>query len=165
MSSGVKRDARAAELADQDEPGDKFQQVEGLTTSLMQKEIPCEFSVEDDFLIDENTEGVDEELVKAIVAGKKKDLDAMEAFGIFDVCEELPQDAKVITTRWENVPKGDKRRCRFVARGFRHDDPEMEGLHTSGSTAATGQTGGRALQSITWILDPVSRCRECVLPR
>ena len=39
----------------------------------------------------------------------------------------------------ENVPKGDKWRCRFAAREFRHEDPEMEGLHTSGSTAATGR--------------------------
>ena len=138
MSSGVKRDARTAELPDEDEQGGKFQQVEGLTT-VDAEEIPCESSVEDDFMMDENTEGVNEEIVKAIVAGKKKELDAMEAFGIFDVCEELPRDAKVITTRWENVPKGDKWRCRFVAREFRHDDPEMQGLYTSGSTAATGR--------------------------
>ena len=45
--------------------------------------------MEDDFPINENAEGVDEEMVKAIVAGKKKELDAREAFGIFDVCEEL----------------------------------------------------------------------------
>ena len=45
----------------------------------------------------------------------------------------------MITTRWENVPKGDKWRCRFVAREFRHDDPKMQGLYTSGSTAATGR--------------------------
>ena len=44
---------------------------------------------------------------------------------------------KVTTTRRENVPKGDKRRCKFLAREFRHDDPEMERLHTSGSTVAT----------------------------
>ena len=136
MGSGVKRDARAAELPDEDEQGGKFQQVEGLTT-VDAEEIPCEISVEDDFLIDENAEGVDEEIVKTIVTGKKKELDAMEAFGIFDVCEELPKDAKVITTRWEDVPKSDKWRCRFVAREFRHDDQEMEGLYTSGSTAAT----------------------------
>ena len=73
--------------------------------------------------------GVNEEIVKAIVAGKKKELDAMEAFGIIDVCEELPRDAKVVATRWENVLKGDKWRCRFVAREFRHD------FYTSGSTA------------------------------
>ena len=58
MSSGVKR---AAELPDQDEQGGKFQQVEGLRTSVAE-EIPYEFSVEDDFMIDENTEGVDEEI-------------------------------------------------------------------------------------------------------
>ena len=28
----------------------------------------------------------------------QKEHDAMEAFGIFDVCEELPKDAKIITT-------------------------------------------------------------------
>ena len=80
------------------------------------EEIPCEVSVEDDFIIDENTEGVNEEIVKAIVADNKKEFDAMEAFGIFDVCEETQRDAKVSTTIWENVPKGDKWRCIFVAR-------------------------------------------------
>ena len=75
------------------------------------------------------------------MAGKKNELDLtrMEAFGIFDVREEFPRDAKVIPTRWENVPKGDKWRCRLLAREFRHDDPEMEGLYISGSTAATGR--------------------------
>ena len=53
-SSGVKRDARTAELPDEDEQGGKFQQVEGLTT-VDAEEIPCEFSVEDDFVIDENS--------------------------------------------------------------------------------------------------------------
>ena len=67
---------------DEDEQGGKFQQVEGLTT-VDAEEVPCEFSVEDDFLFDEKAEGVDEETVKAIVAGKKQELDAMEAFGIF----------------------------------------------------------------------------------
>ena len=100
------------------------------TACVDAEEIPCEYSVEDDFVIDENTEGVNEEIVKAIVA---------ESFGIFDVCEELPRDAKVFTTRWENIPKGANWRCRFAAREFRHDDPEMEGLYTSGSTAATGR--------------------------
>ena len=91
---------RAVEHPDKDEQGGKFQQVEGLAT-VDAEEIPCEFSVEDDFIIDQNKEGVNEEIVvKANAAGKKKELDAMEAFGIFDVCEELPRDAKVITTRW-----------------------------------------------------------------
>ena len=124
VSSGVKRDP-----PDEDEQGAMFLHVEGLTT-VDAEEIPCESSVEDDFLMDENTEGVNEEIVKTIVAGKQKELDAMEAFGIFDVCEKLPREAKVIITRWENVPKGDKWRCRFIARWFRHGDPEMEGLHT-----------------------------------
>ena len=84
-------------------------------------------------MIDENTEGVIEGIVKAIVAGKKNELEAMEAFGIFDVSEELPRDAKVITSRWENVPKGDKWRCRFVAREFRHD------LSRNGRTLHFGQ--------------------------
>ena len=130
-SSDIKRDARAAELPDEDEQGGKFQHVP--------EESLCELSVEDDFVIDENAEGVDEEIIKAIVVGKKKEIDAMEAFGIFGMCEEFPKDAKVITTRWENVRKCDKWRCRFVAREFRHDDPEMEGLHASSSTAATGR--------------------------
>ena len=56
VSSGVKRDARTAELPDEYEQGGKFLQVEGLTT-VDAEEIPCEFSVEDDFVMDENTEG------------------------------------------------------------------------------------------------------------
>ena len=104
VTSGVKRDARAAELPDEDEHGHKFQQVERLTT-VDAEEILCEFSRELDFVIDVNTEGVDEEIVTAILAGKKKELDAMEAFGIFDVCEKWPKKTKIMTTRWENVPK------------------------------------------------------------
>ena len=91
------------ERPDEDEQGGKSQQVEGLTT-VDAEEIPCEFSVEYDFEVHETTEGVDEEIVRAFLAGKKRELDAMEAFGIFDVCEELPKDAKIITTRWDNVP-------------------------------------------------------------
>ena len=93
VNFAVKRDARAAELPDEDEQGGKFQQVEGLTT-VDAGEIPCDFSVEDDFEIDETAEGVDGKIDKVILAGKKKEPDAMEAFGIFDVCEELPKDAK-----------------------------------------------------------------------
>ena len=63
----------------------------------------------------------------------------MEALGIFEVCEDLPKDVKFVTTRLENVPKEDKWRCNFEAREFRHDDPDMEGLYTSDSTAATGR--------------------------
>ena len=65
VSSGVKRDTRAAELPDGDEQGGKFQQVEGLT-AVDAEETPCEFSVEDDFMVDENTEGVNEEIAKVI---------------------------------------------------------------------------------------------------
>ena len=97
---GVKRDARAAELFDEDEQGGKFQQVARLTT-VDAEDVPCEFSVKDDFEVDETAH-------------------SMEAFGIFGVCEELPKDAKIITTRWENVPKGDTWRCRFVARPHPH---------------------------------------------
>ena len=38
MSSGVKRDARAAEFPDEDEQGGKFQQVEGLKAILAEGE-------------------------------------------------------------------------------------------------------------------------------
>ena len=54
-------------------------------------------------MIDENAESVDEEIVKAIVAGKKKEFDALEAFGIFDVCEELPKDANIMGKRSERL--------------------------------------------------------------
>ena len=59
VSSGVKRDAGGAELPDEYEQGGKFQQVEGLTT-VDAEEIPCEFSVDDDFEVEETAEGVDE---------------------------------------------------------------------------------------------------------
>ena len=72
--------------------------------------------------------------------GKKKELDAMEAFGIFDVCEELPKDAKVITTRWENVPKGDKWRCRFV--------PESSDMTVQKWKGSTHQAAHR--QQVDW---------------
>ena len=136
MSSSVKRDARAAELPDEEEQRGKFQQVEGLTA--VDAEIPCEFSVEDAFMIDESAEDVDEEIVKAIVAGKKKELDTMEACGIFDVCEELPNNAKIITTRWENVPNLRK-----------HSSNRLTGGHARGPTR---------------IFNPVPRCGERVLP-
>ena len=72
VSSGVKRDARAAEHLDEDDQGGKFQLVEGLTM-VDAEEIPCEFSVEDDFEVDESAEGVEEETVEAILAGKKRE--------------------------------------------------------------------------------------------
>ena len=62
---GLRCQARTAELLDEVEQGGKFLQVEGLTP-VDAEEIPCEFSVEDDFVMDENTEGVNEEIVKAI---------------------------------------------------------------------------------------------------
>ena len=87
---------------------------------------------------DGTTEGVDEETVSTILAGKKE-IDAMAAFDIFDVREELSIGAKIITMRWKKVPMGDRWRCRFVAREFRHVDPDMGGLYTSGSTASTSR--------------------------
>ena len=129
----------------------------GFTT--VDAEVPCEFSVED-VEVDETTEGVDKETVKAILAGKKKEFDAMEAFGIFDVCEKLPKEAKIITMRCENVPTDEKWICRFVAREFTNDDPELEVLYTSGSTAAT--SGGHACGP-AWRFDPVPRCRKRAL--
>ena len=77
-------------------------------TTVDAEEIPCEFSLEDDFEVDETAEGVDEDLLKAILAGKKKELDVMEAFGIFDVCEDSPGDAKGDPNEMENVPKGEQ---------------------------------------------------------
>ena len=53
--------------------------------------------MEDDFVIYENGEGIDEETAEATVAGKKIELDTTEAFGIFDLCKEMPKDVKVIT--------------------------------------------------------------------
>ena len=87
VSSGVKRDARAVEVPDKGAQGHKFQHVEGLATDDAE-EIPCEFS---SFEVDETAEGVGEEAIEGIWTGKKKVIDAMEAFGIFDVCEELPK--------------------------------------------------------------------------
>ena len=96
-ASGVKRDSRTAELPDED-GGGKFLQVEGLMT-VDAGEIPCEFSVEDDFDFDQTTPCVDEETVRAILAGKDKELDAIKAFGILDLCGEIPTSAKIISER------------------------------------------------------------------
>ena len=63
-------------------------------TTVDAGEIPCEFSVEDDFEFDETTAGVDEETVRAILAGNNKELDAMEAFNIFAVCGEIPTEMR-----------------------------------------------------------------------
>ena len=155
-SSGVKRDARAAELPDEDEGEGKCKQVKGLTT-VDAKEVPCDFSVDDDFELCDTTKGVDEETVRAIWAGKRKQVDEMEAFHNFDVCEGMPIGAKLITTRWVNVPKGDGRRRRFVAREFRHDDPDMEGLQHLKQPSFGGQAGGHACGP-TRLYNPVNAC-------
>ena len=76
----------------------------------------------------ENAEGVDEQIVEAIVATKKKELDAMEAFGIFDVRRIANEMGK----------RSERRQVEMQVE-FRHDDPEMDGLYTSGSTSATGR--------------------------
>ena len=87
-------------------------------------EVPCEFSVADDF----TTAGVDEETVAAILAGK--------------TCAEKSQLVRRSSPRdGRTFQKGDKWRCRFVATKFRHDDPNMEGLYTSGNTPVRPQTG------------------------
>ena len=70
----------------------------------------------------------------------------------------LPKDAKITTTRWGNVPEGDEWKCRFVAREFRHDDPEMEGLYTSGSTAATGRLVDRGSTAASLVLSCDENC-------
>ena len=119
VSSGVKRDAREAELPDVDEQGGKFLQVEGLTT-VDAEGIPCELSVEDCFMIVENSEGVNEEIVKTIVAGKKRESSTRRKHSESLMCAQNCREMK----RCENLPKGDKWICRFVAREFRHDDPE-----------------------------------------
>ena len=152
-SSGIKRDARAAGLPDDDEQDGRFQQVEGLTT-VNAAEIPCEFSVKDDLVIDEHAEGVDEEIAKAIVAGKKNDLHAMEAFGIFDVCEELPNDAKV---QFRKVTSGNV--------GSQPESSDMTIQTWKDSTpqaAATSRLVDMHAQPRTF--NPVPRCREFVLP-
>ena len=111
--------------------------------------------------MDENTEGVNEDIVKAIVAGKKKELDAMEAFGIFDVCEELPRDAKVITTRW-------KKTFRRATSGdadslSESSDMVIQISKDSTSTAPTGRlVDMHAVQR--GYKNFVPRCRKCVLP-
>ena len=133
------RDARASELPGEDEQGGKFQQVEGLTT-VDAEEILCEFSVEDDFVINENAEGVGEEVVKPIVAVKKKELDAMEQQLASLTCAKYCRWMRRSSSRdGKTYRKGTKWRCRFVAREFRHDDQEMERFHTSGSTTATSR--------------------------
>ena len=138
-SAGIKRDARAAELPDEDEQGGKCQQVEGFTT-VNEETIPCEFSVEDDFVIDENAEGVDEEIVKAIVGWQEeKRLTRWKHLESLTCAKNSWRMRRSSQRDGETFQKVDEWRCRFVAAEFGHDDPEMEGHYTSGSTAATGR--------------------------
>ena len=111
-SPGVKRDVRAAELRDEDEEGDKFQQVEGSTT-VDAKEVPCESSVEDDFEVDENAEGVDEE--RARRDGRIRNLRRVQRTA--EGCEDHSHEMG------KRFQKGEKWRCRFVVRASRQDDP------------------------------------------
>ena len=55
---------------------------------------------------DWETQGANPEVVKAILRGKEKEMDAMEEFDIFDVIEKLPENAHLLSTRWHNEPRG-----------------------------------------------------------
>ena len=70
-------------------------------------------------------------IVKVIVASTKKELDVMEAFG--KNCRRIRRSSQRDGRTFRKVTKC---RCSFVAGEFGHDDPEMEGLYISGSTAA-----------------------------
>ena len=93
----------------------------------------CEFSVGDNFKADKIAENVDQQAVKFILVAKVKEFDVMEAFVILGLSDELTKDSN-ITARWESVPNGDKWRCKFVTRDFRHDDLKMEGFFISSYT-------------------------------
>ena len=103
----------------------------------------------------ENAEGVDEQIVEAIVATKKKELDAMEAFGIFDVRRIANEMGKRSERRQVEMQVRSQRVQTWRSRNGRT-------LHLR-QHISNRQTGGHACGSAR-ILDPVPRCRECVLP-
>ena len=89
------------------------------------REVPRDFSVEDDFEFDETTAGVDE---------SRSDLGRQEQWARRDGSVRHFRRVRRKPNWCE-----DHRRCRFVARGLRHDDPDMESLHTSVSTTPVGR--------------------------
>ncbi|CAK0896486.1 unnamed protein product, partial [Prorocentrum cordatum] len=120
-------------------PTEKKARVDELVT-MDAEEHQADF--DDDAYLQENRDeyqGADPDIVKAILKGKEK-MNAMEEFDIFDVVDKIPDNADLLSTRWENVPRGpDEWRCRCVAREFKSDDPDLEGLFKAGATSSTGR--------------------------
>ena len=76
----------------------------------------------------------------------------------------MPISAKLITTRCGIVSKGDKWRCRFVARAFKHDDPDMERVPHFRQHDLDRQTAGHACGPAR-LFDLVLGCGGLILPR
>ena len=132
--------ASASSRLEDTDRGDKKARIEELTV-VDEPEYEADFD-ENAYHQEEYEEyqGADPDAAKAILKGKEKEMDAMEEFQIFETVDNLPEDAYLLSTRWENVPRGPYEwRCRFVAREFKGEDPELEGLFTAGATSCTGR--------------------------
>ncbi|CAK0831086.1 unnamed protein product, partial [Prorocentrum cordatum] len=79
--------------------------------------------------------------VDLIKAGKCKDINTMQEFGVFEAVspDEIDSTWTRLSTKGVYQDKGDEIRCRFVAREFKSMDPEREGLFTPASEPATGR--------------------------
>ncbi|CAK0836500.1 unnamed protein product, partial [Prorocentrum cordatum] len=74
-------------------------------------------------------------------AGKCKDINTMQEFGVFGAVspDEIDSTWTRLSTKWVYQEKGEEIRCRFVAREFKSMDPKREGLFTPASEPTTGR--------------------------
>eukprot|EP00959_Pyramimonas_sp_CCMP1952_P151581 3171404-Pyramimonas_sp.AAC.2 len=121
----------------QTDGGDRRVRVEECTT-MGEPEFAAEFDDQDyDNEAHDEYQGADPEVVKTILKGKDREMYAMEGFDIFDAVESLPEEACARSPRWENVSRRPEAwRCIFVAREFKGEDPELEGLLITGATSS-----------------------------
>ena len=78
--------------------------------------------------------------VKDIIAGKSRELDNMDLFGLYDVVsKDNALGKRVIKGRWVVVKRGQSEwRCRWVCKDFKVMDPNADGLFTPSSHPSTG---------------------------
>ena len=74
---------------------------------------------------------------QAVIRGMNAELASLKSFKVYDVIprSQVPQGKAVITGRWVVTPKGDKIKCRMVARELNDGTPADVFAHTPSSTA------------------------------
>eukprot|EP00959_Pyramimonas_sp_CCMP1952_P316718 6629359-Pyramimonas_sp.AAC.1 len=132
----------------QTDGGDKGARVEEPAT-MNELEHVAEFDDQDYENEDHDKhQGADPEAAKPILKGKDKEMDAMEVFDISDAVESLPKPTigsiRTIYEMGERTARAEEWTCRFVAREFKCEDPELEGLFTAGATSSTGRLIGQS---------------------